>query len=302
MKTALVLALMLSAAAWSAPDLKLEVLVVSGGHGYDTTQFNAMWKSFPQMNVTFRVLKVGNEIFDDVSAWNYDALVFYNEQDPDTKFTDKQKANFLALTDKGVGMVVMHHAVASYPHWPEFEKLAGVKYTSKNFYPPGPEISIAKAYVTHDLLVLDPEDPIMKGVTKAFTTKDEGYRNMRFLTENHLLLRSHSPDADTPAAWTRHFHNSRVFTTVLGHGPGHAGDPNIFMEPFFRAMMSQGTLWTAPCDAALPSSECQTSLAPAARRAPYLVSRERGFSPVRKWSWEGGLSRDAAGRAAPGSR
>jgi type 1 glutamine amidotransferase len=295
----LLIAFLLASLAWSAPDPKLNLLVVSGGHGYDTVQFNLMWKSFPQFNVTFQVLKVGNEIFEDVSAWNYDVLVFYNEQDPGAKFTDKQKANFLALLDKGVGMIVMHHAVASYPFWPEYEKLAGVKYTSKNFYPPGPQISIAKLYITHDLMVLDTADPIMKGITKSFTTRDEGYRNMRFPSDNHLLLRSHSADADTPAAWRRTFHNSRVFTTVLGHGPNRSGDPNIFAEPFFKGMMLRAVLWTAPCGSAIPSEACGVSAVPAMRRnATHGPARESG-GPV-TWAWPAadGVSRDAAGREA----
>lgn len=291
------------AATAPAVDGKLNLLVVSGGHGYDTVQFNLMWKSYPDCNVTFKVLKVGNEIFEDVSAWNYDVLVFYNEQDPGAKFTDKQKANFLALLDKGVGMIVMHHAVASYPFWPEYEKMAGVKYTSKNFYPPGPAISIAKLYITHDLRVLDTADPIMKGIPQTLSIKDEGYRNMVFGNDNHLLLRTHSVDADTPAAWDRHFHNSRVFVTVLGHGPNKSGDPNIFAEAFFKGMMHQAALWTAPCASALPSWECEVSTrgararANAQKDAPFYLSRESNSKVT--WNWPlRGAPFDAAGRAA----
>lgn len=242
---------------------KLKLLVVSGGHSYDTAQFNLMWKSFPQFDVTFQVLKVGNEIFDDVSHWNYDVLVFYNEQDPGAKFTDQDKANFLSLTDRGVGLVIMHHAVASYPFWPEFEKIAGVKYTSHNFYPPTADVSFAKLYVTHDIMVLDTADPVVKGVARSFTTRDEAYRNMHFAADDHLLMRTHEVDADTPLAWTRHYGNSRVFATVLGHGPNKAGDPNIFAEPFFRSMMSQGVTWTVPC----PYPPCGSAVAPAAPKA-----------------------------------
>ena len=42
--------------------------------------------------------------------------------------TDAQKAKFLSLFDKGIGLVVLHHALVSYQHWPDFERIIGGRY------------------------------------------------------------------------------------------------------------------------------------------------------------------------------
>src|SRR5271156_3080188 len=42
--------------------------------------------------------------------------------------TEAQKARFLALFDKGIGVVVLHHAYLAYPMWPEFGRIAGGQY------------------------------------------------------------------------------------------------------------------------------------------------------------------------------
>src|SRR5260370_24139357 len=41
---------------------------------------------------------------------------------------DEAKADFLARLHQGKGLVVLHHAIASYQQWPEYSKIIGAHY------------------------------------------------------------------------------------------------------------------------------------------------------------------------------
>ena len=51
--------------------------------------------------------------------------------------TEKQKAALLTQLDRGVGLVVLHHALVSYPEWPEYERIIGGRYTEPDPDKPG---------------------------------------------------------------------------------------------------------------------------------------------------------------------
>jgi uncharacterized protein len=273
----------------AAPRAKIKAVILTGGHGYDSATFNAMWRSFPDVEFTLRPQSVGHEIFTDVSRWEYDVLVFYNHQNPGAQFTKKHQDNLLSLINKGVGIFVMHHAVAAYPFWPEFEKIAGGKYRSGNYYQD--TLSTFKIGVNIVCDVQRAEDPIVARLPATFAVFDEGYSRMTFAADNRLLLKTVNAYADGPLAWTRNYGNARVFTTVLGHGPdGHTG-PAIFADPNYRAMVHQAVQWVAP----VPTSTAGRWLLP----RPDVIPQARGFFihrflapslPVSGW-------RDARGRS-----
>lgn len=283
------LALLALAIAAPANAAKSRVLVVTGGHAYDTAAFNAMWNGFGDVEWTKRELAVGHEVFEDVSQWNYDILVFYNHQDPGDKLTDRHKRNFQALLDKGVGMFVLHHAVAAYPHWPEFEALAGVKYRSSGYYTDS--LSTFKEGVTIACAPSEPTHPLATAAPAAFTVKDEMYFAMRFATDNRPLLMTDYPGAQGPLAWTRTRGNSRVFTTVLGHGP------TIFAQPAYRSMLAKAIAWIKPCAAGEARPECAAPV-PAPKRV-LIFHKQKGFIHVDTDSCVKILSAHLAARGIP---
>jgi len=115
----------LAARAESADTGKLKVLVVTGGHGYDKKTFPKAFEG--QADIDFKIAE-GGKPFEDISKWDHDVMVLYNFKQ---KISEKSRANFLKLLERGVGLVVMHHAVAAYPDWIEYEKIIGATYSLK---------------------------------------------------------------------------------------------------------------------------------------------------------------------------
>lgn len=214
------------------------ILVVTGGHDYDATAFNAMWTSFGA-TYTIRALATGHEVFDNITGWNYDILVFYNHQNPGNNLTARHKENFQALLNQGVGMFVLHHSVAAYPHFPEFEAMSGGKYRSAAYY--SDNISTYKIPVNINVLHAKANHPLAQGIPASFTVNDEMYFKMTFAADNDVVFKTDYVDADGPIAWARTAGKSRVFTTIIGNGSG------IFSNVNFRRMVKNGLEHVLPC-------------------------------------------------------
>ena len=88
---------------------KIKAVILVGGHGYDERGFEELWNGFD--DIASEVWKGGPyTAFDDISEFEYDVIVMYNLS---SGITDTQKKNLLQLLDKGVGLVVWHHALAN---------------------------------------------------------------------------------------------------------------------------------------------------------------------------------------------
>jgi uncharacterized protein len=251
------------------------ILVVTGGHDYDVTAFNTMWTSFGA-TYTVRALPVGHEVFDNITGWNHDILVFYNHQNPGNSLTARHKENFQALLNQGVGMFVLHHSVAAYPHFPEFEAMAGGKYRSAAYYTDN--LSTYKIPVNINVLPAKTGHPLAQGIAASFTVNDEMYFKMTFAADNDVVFKTDYVDADGPIAWSRKAGNSRVFTTILGNGSG------IFSNANFRRMVKNGLDHVLPCsngdnrEVCKPVVSIATPKAPSLGVARFAPSHQVGFS------------------------
>ena len=104
---------------------KLNVAVLTGGHQFVVADFLKLFQGYPDISYKHFAQKAGGEIFEDIAHWPYDVIVLYNLNQ---QLTPKQQKNFLKLLDKGVGLVILHHAIGGYDPWPLFRKISGVKY------------------------------------------------------------------------------------------------------------------------------------------------------------------------------
>ena len=110
-------------------DKKIKVLVLTGGHGFKAEPFFKLFSDNPQITFTADKQVKAAEGYDRDDLFSYDVVVLY---DSPSNITDAQKARFLALFDKGIGVVVLHHAYLSYPMWTEYERISGGKYVYLN--------------------------------------------------------------------------------------------------------------------------------------------------------------------------
>jgi hypothetical protein len=221
-----------SGVADDKPPQKIKVLIVTGGHEFDPSKFLKLFNDNP--DVSYTVIKETDkaEAWDRDDLLTYDVILLYDFQ---RELSGAQKAKFLALFDKGVGLFVLHHALLSYQNWPEYERIAGGKYLLDNETVDGKAYpaSTYKGDVDIDVKVVDKHHPVTAGLDD-FILHDEIYRGVRNGSDIHVLCTTEG----SPLAWTRQEKNSRVFSTIVGHGPAY-DDAN------FQKLLASGIRWVA---------------------------------------------------------
>jgi len=214
---------------------KTKVLILIGGHGYDERGFGELWNSFD--DIESEVWKgAPYTAFDDISSFKYDVIVMYNLS---SGITETQKQNFLKLLDKGVGLVVWHHALANCQDWPEFEKITGGKFWLNPGRRDGVEVpKSGTGFGTVKMHIEDPNHPVTKGITD-FEIEDEPYNRQTFRDDIHVLVTGDHPQSDRQIAWVLNYSKARVF----GYQSGH--DARAWTNKSFRRLMAQGVRWVA---------------------------------------------------------
>jgi uncharacterized protein len=219
---------------------KLKVLVLTGGHGFKAEPLAKLFNDDPEITTTFAHHTLTNkseapvaDAYDREDLSSYDVVVLY---DAPREITDAQKARFLAMFDKGVGVIVLHHAYLAHPMWAEYERIAGGKYV---YLAEQMVNGIKSSDYTRDMVdipvtIAAKDHPTTAGL-KDFVLHDELYTNMHMVGNVTPLLKT----GDELVAWTRQEKRSRVVGTILGHGPSAYEDPN------FRRFLWQSIRWVA---------------------------------------------------------
>ncbi len=201
---------------------KLSVVVVTGGPlEIDYAAFMKMFDT-PTFDATRSAQRVGGETFEDIDNWKHDVIVLYNVRQ---KLTVKQQQNFLALMDKGVGLVVLHHGCLAYGDWPEYPRIIGTG-----------EIGGNKAAVRHTIHVADPKHPITKGL-RDYEITAETFSGMRIDPQNHVLLTTVEPSSSKAVGWTRTYRKARVCYFQQGH------DNTDYSNPIYKTLVQRAISW-----------------------------------------------------------
>jgi type 1 glutamine amidotransferase len=219
------------------PD-KIDVAVVTGGHGFHPEEFFALFQGQDDLQCVEVPLTDESEVFEDISDWKYDVVLLYNmTQD----ISPKRQENFVRLLkEKGIGVVVVHHAQAAFQSWLEYHQIIGTAYIYFDVEIDGKLWPHCTCKGDQDIAVSirDDQHPITRGM-KDFTMHDETYIGRRWLEGNNVLLTTDHPDNDEPVAWTRQYGQSRVFNIQFGH------DQQAYVCPEYRELLIRGIRWTA---------------------------------------------------------
>jgi type 1 glutamine amidotransferase len=224
-----------STAAETPPKLKL--LLITGGHGFEREPFFQVFRDNPDIHFSHAAHSRTNaSVYDRDDLLTYDVVVLY---DMPKEITEAQKKKFLSLTEKGVGLVVLHHALVSYQHWPDYERIIGGRY---------PEDDGKSGVVTdkvgyqHDVdvpvTIVDRDHPITKGMAD-FRIHDEIYWGYRVGADVTPLITTTHPKSGKPLAWTRTEYKSRI--VYLQHGHDHSAYEN----PNYRTLVNRSILWVS---------------------------------------------------------
>lgn len=215
----------------------IRVLLVTGGHDYDTNEFHALFKADPGIRVNAVTHPNAQRWFKPDRAKDYDVLVSY---DMWSAITEEAKADLLRLVRDGKGFLALHHCLASYPDWEDYARLIGGKYHLKPWTQDG-QAKPGSTY-KHDVLmpvqVVASDHPVTRGV-KDFTIHDEVYGGFEVKPDVTPLLRTTHPESGPVIAWARQEAQGRVVYLQLGH------DRLAYQNPAYRKLIGQAIRYVA---------------------------------------------------------
>ncbi len=202
----------------------MQIAVVTGEHGFREKDFDKVFKSMEDIEFVREDLDV---FVDNPNQKEYDTVVFYNFHRPYP--TDKQAETILGLTERGQGIVILHHAILAFPEWNAFSDMCGIDERSDFDYFPKQ---------TFQVQVTDSTHPITEGLTdwemgdETYTMKSAGDGSTILLTTDHA-------DSMDVLGWAREYGNSRIFCLQSGH------DNVTYSNPNFREVLQRGIQWCA---------------------------------------------------------
>lgn len=216
---------------------KIRVLVITGGHDFEKDAFFKVFTENPE--ITFKAVEHPDVYgaFKPAAAAAYDVVVMY---DFNQKIPDAAKADFVGLLKEGKGLVVLHHAIATYPDWPEYWKIIGARYYLEKTNVDGVEKarSAYKHGMHFKIHVADPEHPVTRGV-KDYEIHDETYKWFDVAGECHPLLTTEEPESNPVIAWAKTYDKARVVYMQSGH------DHFAYENRAFQQVLRQAIQWTA---------------------------------------------------------
>jgi type 1 glutamine amidotransferase len=212
-----------------------EVLVVTGGHAYDTVAFNKLFFQNNKINADMMAQPKANQALAEGTFNRYETIVFYDMwQD----ITPQQKQAFLELTKNGTGLVFLHHSLVSYQEWDEFNRIRGGQYLQKQYTDKPEKASGYKHGLQLKVSVLDPGHPVTRDM-EDFTIIDEGYSNINILPSVKPLLRVDHPQCTETVAWTNKYNKSRIVYILFGH------DNKAYINRAFQNLLSNAIEWVS---------------------------------------------------------
>lgn len=218
------------------PAKQIRILVITGGHGYKTEEFNQMFSGLGD-NITYQVavLPAAYDMFLPENRTRYDVLVFYHMWQ---KITGEQAKVLTECISEGKPLVALHHSICAYDDWPEYWNIIGGKYFHKPTTFKGKDYQPC-SYI-HDLhfnvKIVNKDHPVTMGVYD-FPIFDETYKGYYVEDSVTPLLTTDEPSSTPIIGWSKMYGKSRIVVLQSGH------DVPTFENPNFRKLLKQSIDW-----------------------------------------------------------
>jgi type 1 glutamine amidotransferase len=216
---------------------KIRVMIFTGGHEFEREPFEKLFKDNPEIACRWAEHPNAQALLKAEAAKDYDVLLLY---DMYQEISDEAKADFVARLKEGKGLVVLHHAIASYQNWPEYRKIIGARYYLEKTMVDG--VEKPRSAYKHDMhfkiQVADRDHPITRGLND-YEIHDETYKWFDVARECHPLLVTDEPESNRVIAWTRNYEGARVVYIQSGH------DHFAYENPNFQLLLKQAIRWAA---------------------------------------------------------
>lgn len=220
--------------AYLDPELALpRVLLVTGGHAYDTTEFHDLFQSMAGFHVDSLSRPHALGLLASEYGRSYDVLVFY---DFVPELPEKDSAIYTNLTFHGMPMLFLHHALCSYQQWEGYKDMLGGRYVMEGYGSDAGDLSTYSHDLDMDVRVVNREHPVTLGM-QDFSIHDEGYDRLEMAEGITPLLETDHPECSSPLAWVNQYDNSTIVYLMLGH------DHQAYQNVSFKQLLINSLNW-----------------------------------------------------------
>jgi uncharacterized protein len=236
LRSGLLLIILLFPVMVLAQSTRIRILVVTGGHEYDTAAFGAMFDSMEDM-LSYKTVSFPEAFrsFEPEYRHEYDAVVLYHMWQ---EITPDQEKNLSACIRDGMPLVVLHHSICAFDDWEEYRKITGGRYFHRpdtidgRIYP----VSGYKHDVRVKIHVADSTNPVTKSLTDV-ELWDETYEGFYVEPLITPLLTTDTPGSSPVIGWAKTYGRARVVTLQPGH------DARTYNNNEYRKLLRQAIGW-----------------------------------------------------------
>ncbi len=222
---------------------RIKLLIITGDHGHNWQATTAYFREFlPSELIQVDVTTTPARDLTIQNLRRYDVLLL-NYKDtprgkPETRWSDGNKAAFLAAVRSGRGLIAYHHATSAFIGWYEFERCIAGGWRGQGYHGPKHQFTVT---------VVNREHPITRGFPKSFRHEvDELYQNSVMFPENEVLCTAYSDPSlpegtgkHEPMVWVKRYGRGRVVANMLGH------DVHAMKSKGFQTLMIRSIQWAA---------------------------------------------------------
>ena len=215
--------------------MTLNVLLLTGGHGYDHNAFNAMWKALDGVSVREVQYPAAEAFFKPDAAAEFDAFVFY---DFAQTMSADARADFLRLLQRGKGMVFLHHALCGHDDWPVYKEIVGGAWFNAAQTVEGRVYGPAQYTLDQTVAVKVCPHAVTQGL-QDFEMIEETYKSLYVAPGLTPLLTTTHPKSDPLLGWAHQYEQSRIVFLQPGHGA------SVFNDSNYRRLVLQAIQWAS---------------------------------------------------------
>ncbi len=255
------------------------LLTLARGHPYERDAFRGLFEGLDEYDVCHAEQPVAQRLLGPQACDDFDAIVCYDMPgvdftcddapglvEPDATFRD----NYLAMLERGIGMVFMHHAIAAWPAWPEYAEIIGGRFHYRPATLRGADYpdSGYRHKVEHTLSVVG-DHPVTADLPATFIMTDELYLCPVFEDDVIPLLRSSygfTPDNFYSASravagemFTREGWTHPGGSNLVGWVKRYRASPIVYLQggddgaamanEHFRALLHNAVRWVGSAEA-----------------------------------------------------
>jgi len=206
---------------------------------FDTVLYAPVLNDFKEITWKAYTNEESQELFKPENTNQYDVIVFHDiclEEIPEST-----KADIVREVSEGKPVFILHDGLLTYNTWPEFARIAGMKYFMSHQIVEGEQHGVSTYKHEQDIpvTVVDQTHFINQGIEPSFTLHDEIYDNLWQSPDIHVLWTTTHPSSNRDILYTHTYGKAKVAGAVMGHGPGLYSDKN-FQQAFRRILLWLG--------------------------------------------------------------